>query len=76
MPCRDRTGSGATAAFLFPRGKRAYDSVGPVFYLGSCVHDVDEPAVVIGFADGLKHVFILQTASAEAGQRLTAAAHG
>lgn len=40
------------------------------------VHDVDEPAVVIGLHDGLQHALVLQASRAEPGQRLTAPAHG
>lgn len=35
-------------------------------HLRSGVHDIDEAVIVVGFADGLQHVLILQTASAEA----------
>lgn len=40
------------------------------------VHDVDEPAVVIGLHDGLQHALVLQASCAEPRQRLTAPAHG
>lgn len=43
-----------------------------MLYLRSRVHHVYISAVVIGFANGLKHVLVFQTASAEAGKRLTA----
>lgn len=45
------------------------------FYLRPRVHHVYISAVVIGLADGLKHVLVFQTASAEAGERLTAPTH-
>lgn len=44
-------------------------------YLRPRVHHIDASIVVIGLADGLKHVFIFQTASAEARKRLTAPTH-
>lgn len=45
-------------------------------YLRPGVHDVDEAAVVVGLADGLQQALVLQAAGAEAGQWLTAPAHG
>lgn len=47
-----------------------------VAHLRPGVHDVDEPAVVIGLHDGLQHALVLQASRAEPGQRLTAPAHG
>lgn len=45
-------------------------------HLGPGVHHIHEVAAGIGPQDGLQHLFVLQAASAEARQRLAAAADG